>query len=720
MTASFDAVEPSYNVAQDGAHVDAQIGVVHGDVAFYTISGDATPEAKYQVALRYLDGNMPRQAEKLFREAFVTGHRSTQISYYWALSVLSGRSFDHLGDVEFDQLADAFAMAARSRADEWSVALGVVASLIQSLAAQEQQSDADTRSFDDALARYGQLRPDRRDEIRRHLEMVLVGGIQDQLELRDAAEVAQRRMANNRRNRVWKFFEPTPVGPRPLPLLAREAWGKDLAKAAGGAVLGLASLYLGGALLVGHHVALLIGSVLLYLAGAYLAVRYGREHYAVIARSRWSDARFQDTRPNEAELWDDECSAFAAAVGRSIDRRFEARKPRREGGSTWMENSSSMRAALQREIVEQYADMGPLPRVRTIRWLIDWHADQSYSAWRNGTLYSYPAERGNPRMTAVLSIMGAVAVAGGLLMELVNAAWGAPVPGSLVILGCIAATVLLWKGGSAAWGKAATATCGSQESERRLAAETRAFEDWEQVLADRPTDAEIATWLDYDKAHIKAAALKQYGLANRDLIAHVVLTGPAHGSFRARFKYGPPRYSKYEIQLFLLTGSGVRQVSVQLDLATGAITNERRRSFRYDAISSAEVTHTGGSRRHSANGMPDAEKPASPQEFRLNLNNMQAVHVPVGNFDEGLIDRVMEDTEYLLELARDTSGVTSALRILEAVAAEGSEWVRQERQRRRRRMMDYQSRQGIPRQLDRSQELPTSPIGIQRVGGFRN
>ena len=323
--------------------------------------------------------------------------------------------------------------------------------------------------------------------------------------------------------------------------------------------------------------------------------------------------------------------------------------------------------------------------MRSIKWLIDWHANETHTAWRNGTLYKYPPDVSDTKATAAMGILGAVAVSAGLLLELFNVILAESFFGFLMVSACIAATVLLWKGGRAAWEKSAGARYGAAQSQHRLAAETQAFQDWERFMADRPTDAEIATWLDYDKAHIKAVAMKQYGLVNRDLVAHVVLAGPADGSSRARFRYGPPRYSKYEVQLFLLTDSGVRQVTVQLELATGSLTNERRRSFRYDAISSAEVADPGFRGDGSRSGASRRCR-VFAQEFRLNLNNMQAVHLPVANFDESLVDRVTEDTEHLMELARDTSGVTSALRILEAVAAEGGQWVRQEHQRRRRRM----------------------------------
>jgi hypothetical protein len=85
-------------IAEDDAQVGTQIGVVHGDANFYKIAEGASPAEKYRVGLNYLNGNMPRQAEKLIREAMMNGRQSTESAYYLALAILSGRSFDQLAE----------------------------------------------------------------------------------------------------------------------------------------------------------------------------------------------------------------------------------------------------------------------------------------------------------------------------------------------------------------------------------------------------------------------------------------------------------------------------------------------------------------------------------------------------------------------------------------------------------------------------------------------
>src|SRR5262249_23761871 len=155
--------------------------------------------------------------------------------------------------------------------------------------------------------------------------------------------------------------------------------------------------------------------------------------------------------------------------------------------------------------------------------------------------------------------------------------------------------------------------------------------------------------------------------ANRDIIAHVVLTEGASNAKRARIVHGPPRYSHYVILVFLLTENGVREVGVELDFTDGAVHNEQRTSFRYDALASAQVAEAGvkfaGERRHvlliGDDGFQVTDKTDGlvlSRAFRLSLSNGQDITVLVENFD-GLVDTTVEDKHQLVNLALDTSGV---------------------------------------------------------------
>jgi len=77
----------------DSTSIDQQIAYVH-NYNEYKMDPAATPAERFAMALKLLAGKMPREAEKIIAVAVQEGQRSNKVAYYWALSVLSGRSFD--------------------------------------------------------------------------------------------------------------------------------------------------------------------------------------------------------------------------------------------------------------------------------------------------------------------------------------------------------------------------------------------------------------------------------------------------------------------------------------------------------------------------------------------------------------------------------------------------------------------------------------------------
>ena len=191
---------------KDNVLADSQVGVLNGDVHIYDVGPSASPQERFAKALNFLDGNMPRHAQKLIKEAVEGGYRSNQVAYYWALSVLSGRSFDYLGGQEFAALRSCFALVSSHNQDDWLGALDVVRQFINFLIRQERLGDMEDTEFDLAIASYDALQEKRRGEIRRHLDLIMTGALQDRLDVKYAAEVKRLRMAGDRVNRAWKFF----------------------------------------------------------------------------------------------------------------------------------------------------------------------------------------------------------------------------------------------------------------------------------------------------------------------------------------------------------------------------------------------------------------------------------------------------------------------------------------------------------------------------------
>jgi hypothetical protein len=102
-------------------------------------------------------------------------------------------------------------VADRASPDDWLEALGVVTQFINCLIRQEQFGGLEDAEFDLVIVSYDGLHADRREEIRRHLDLIMTGALQDRMEVKYAAEIRQRRMEGSRTDRAWKFFEPAPA-----------------------------------------------------------------------------------------------------------------------------------------------------------------------------------------------------------------------------------------------------------------------------------------------------------------------------------------------------------------------------------------------------------------------------------------------------------------------------------------------------------------------------
>ncbi|MBB5081798.1 hypothetical protein [Nonomuraea endophytica] len=632
------------------------------------------------MGLNYLKGDMPRRAETLIRDAAMSGYRSSEAAYYWVLATLSDRSFDHLGPDEFTHLSAASAMAAEFPHDAWRRALNVVIELIHCITEEEENGIPNLARFSAAFAAYQALPKERRDEIHRHLEMILNGWIQDRVEELEAHHVQTMRLSSNRENRVWKFFEPTPTAPRqirpPAPVLDT---GKAVKLVSGALLGGCGAVWL-VVLMAGAN--LLTTVLALALVGAWLAATI----MAGLPR-RLADKHAPPT------WWP---GGFPAAVSSSVDHWFQRAAPRDPvAARQWEWDSDPVRQKLKADLIHLYG--GDHVRVGPIRWLVRWHAADTAQQFAEGR-----ALRTDSLPGAILAGNVALAIAG--FIALVSAA-------TTSFLGMLGAGLLLGLAAALAWKDALDHLANVFEhartvaaAQRRFAAEQQEYERWSMALADRPTDAEMAAWLDYDKMMIKNLALKHYGLSNRDVIAHLSLTEGAPGCRRARVLYGPLRYSAYVVLLFLLTEGGVRQVTVDLDFFKGLTSHERRTTFRYEMIASARVTEVGvrfdHGRRHVMAREDihplDLQKLVHSRAFRLSLVNRQHIDVLVDNYEEGVFDRARETITFLTALALDTSGVTGALRILEAVSAEGREWLAHERARRRRRLRDFRESQRFP------------------------
>lgn len=686
------------NTASDNAFVGVQ-GTVIGDVR-YEVSADDPPARKYEVAKNCLAGKMAPRAKQLIEEAVEKGFVSAgstdalvnEVAYHWTIAVLSDQSFELLKADQFADLERACWLCRNGPDDDWRRAHHTITRLIACLQDQEENGRLDPDAFDAFSAAFDRLPDERRAEIRRHLDPIVNGVIQDRLDASLADVVRTQRTADDRDKRVWKFFEPVPVPPRPKVLITPALGPFEEAMTLCGAVLSAAGVVLAFRLVVFESVkaALIIGAVV--LAGGLLVTLFAPGQFP----ARYSALHPRRPRPTPTN--------FSAYVQESVQRQFGRQAPTTlSGRSAWWLATRRIRSLLGDDIVDLYSE--PEISHDAIDWLIAWYAEDAARRW--STLELDDPDR--PLKILALAT-GATAMAGGwiaALSEMVKAQ-GTITLVAMAWLGCGIA-FLAWSRTDVRVVMRRRYAAEKEEADRRFAAESQAYEARRALLENRPDDDEMARWLDYDKIYLKTLAIKQYGLANRDVIAHAILTEAAEPARRARVTGGQPRFSAYVVWIFLLTKSGTRQVAVNLDFPTGIASDQQRTAFRYDAIASAQVREIGvrfdsGRREIILPRTDGGKRPHNStalifyQDFLLSLTNGQKIGVKVENFDATLLEQPPEQDESLP--APDLSDLTGALSLLEAVAADGRKWIEQARIRHGHKPLhdepDHPATDGVP------------------------
>lgn len=792
---------------KDKAKVGGEFGVVNGDVHIYDVPPGASPEERFAAALNFLDGNVQSRAEKLISEAVDGGYRNNKVGYYWALSVLSGRSFDHLRPEDFDTIQGCLTLVDQEIKDDWIPALWVIVQFINCLIEQDRGT-IDDENLELVIQDYDRLQKDRREEIRRHLDLIMTGALQDRLDTKYAAEITQNRMAGDRKIRGWKFFAPIPEPPRletfAEPLLSQA----QRAAAITGAVTGAAALLLILIAAVAHQP--LLGLVLVVGAGGggYLIATAGRPWLATREQNAAAEARRGEinrgvslpagraaaggTRPGETPVHSryrvdptSEQSAddadFERGLSDKADEEHDRNQARRrlfesfvqpwidvcfafenpdgaKNRDRWWKDTERLRRALASDLVRRYA--GPDIAINQLDWLITWHAKQAKKRWQNGSLDADRTltrrEAGKPN--GGLTFLGVLGVLIGLGCGLAGAFADLRYGAILLLALGVSGWIVYGSGIDAYVIRRDVHRAESALAAKQHAPEQAEFDRWRKVLQDRPTDAEMGRWLDYDKLYVKDQILKNRSFTNRDIVTHAILTEAQYPALKARVLFGPPRYSHYWVTVILLTERGVRKISMGLNFLDGTVSpSESRKVFPYDSISSADLVkvqvRSKGDQRTviavdegaeggrpadvgAGNGaMPGAGDRAMPgthntgqadasvvlgEALRVSLNSGGYVDFAVSNFDEAFLDRRREKAEDVYLLTRETSGMAGAFQVLEAVSAEGSGWIGVERERRNRKIMDIQRAMGQrPAELSESgrrsrRELSGRP-GVMQV-----
>ncbi|HJP73609.1 MAG TPA: hypothetical protein VJ914_05040 [Pseudonocardiaceae bacterium] len=718
-------------------NANLQFGEVHGDAVFhegdtiYQFGTHDSPQQKFDVGRNYLAGSSPRIAERLFAECVYAGFTTSELAYDYALAILSERSISQLGPQELDNLQTALNLANQCTKDGWYEAITVIWELVTCVLTQETSREPDPGTLAAVLDLFAQLPQQRKEEITRHLDMIIGGAVQDQLDHVNAADVEHARMSGYRSIRAWKFFQPVPAQPRlAAPYFTRPASGGVWLMLVLG-TLGVALWFLWDTSLIG------VAETVLLLAACGLTVWFGA--HLLAARLRRSRLEFELGDGDKPEGCDEQAlhlgsQLFRRRIDGMIKRRLGREQPLDWAQQqAWQADLGRPAYTLFNRLVRTYGQP-LLPGARpdtpvtqresevfglTLNWLIFAQIRYWSRQRANGTLFDYrattPAENRDKIVVALGVVLAVVAVLG------LSGTFGI---GKIIAVAVIAILAVLgWVKllGSKHAVAGELADCRTQ-----LAWEQAEYRKWQDKLADRPTDIEMARWLDFDKSYLKTEAMRHADLTNRDIVGHVVLTEGLPKARRARVSYGPPRYDAYRVLVFLLTENGVWEYRVDLNFSDGSVRNKETSSFRYESLVRVRVVEVGvrfaGERRHvmviSADNVASVTGPVPGVLLRkalwLSLANQDDIQLVLENFD-GLRGQAAEDNDALEQLALGSSGAATAVRILQSVAGEGREWITKQRQRQRRRIQEWnqssrgrQSPLGLP-PAPQANQVPTPP-----------
>lgn len=204
------------------------------------------------------------------------------------------------------------------------------------------------------------------------------------------------------------------------------------------------------------------------------------------------------------------------------------------------------------------------------------------------------------------------------------------------------------------------------EHAQRQAATNKEFRRWSEKLEARPKDADMATWLDYDRTILLGETLEHFRLPPSQVKAHAFLEEPGVAVKRARAGDSPWRYAVYRLQVFLLDGDGVRQVKANLSFTTGTLTIRERTSYRYDTMVSVCISQE-----------------AQRLTFELKLIAGDPIKVQVRNPDPGKTQpdqdarpagHPPEAAEADENTAPDAPSMAALLHMLEGIAGGGRNW----------------------------------------------
>ncbi|MFB6843456.1 hypothetical protein ACFCXS_01080 [Streptomyces sp. NPDC056373] len=637
----------SYSSAAYNSTIGIQAETVH-DSNIYIVHPDASPQERYRVGVQLLEDGVPSRAREMITDVIARGHDTAEVRFHWVLAMLSARTHHDLSTEEVQRLRYTSRLVQTYPEDEWKEALRVTFDLLAVLSTTGSETGP-------VLKQLQGLPPRQHDAILRHLDLMLTGGLKDGLWAETLEQAHAERFGNDRGQRVWAYFTPTPIGARALPPRPSTA---DAAKAAlpvRAALFVVSSALLWGLALIANPARAIV-ELPVALGAGLTAARFGVQWWGRTPKPGLAaGARVPHPRdPDSAE------DGFTKRVRHSFDHYFSVRRPHGFTSDAWLAHTAQIRSSLAAEIADLYREsrIG----VERVDWLIRYLAENARDRYNNGTLFDQHRQDPTPGRTKALTIAALAVLGAAALSVFGTAASGGAQPQALWAF--LAVLGAAWSGHATAYRwlevrrEEHRLAREAQEYTENLTARQIAYQRWQSFLdATRPSELEMETWLACDKSTFIDEALRHHRLTWRDLITHTILVAPAPSYKRGRVRGGPWRYSHYVFRLFLFTQDGIREISAEFKFSDATRRNEQRSNYRFDALTSVQVTEND-------NGY----------DLELILTNGPARKMRVKDADAHQLAPT-EDSQEISEINLSAAGTTHTFRLLEGIAADGKNWL---------------------------------------------
>ncbi|WP_426365798.1 hypothetical protein [Streptomyces sp. E-08] len=637
-----------YSSAAYNSTIGIQAGVVH-DSNVYFVHPDASPQEKYRVGVQLLEDGVPSRAREMITDAIAHRYDGTEVRFHWVLAMLSARTHHDLTAEEVGQLRYAYGLVRDFAEDKWKEALRVTFDLLAVLSTAGSETGPVLKQLQDLPLR-------QHDAILRHLDVMLTGGLKDDLWAETLGRARAERFDNDRVLRAWAYFAPDPIGARAVQPRPSTAAAAKAALPVRAVLFVISSALLWGLALIADPAQATV-ELPVALGAGLTAARFGIRWWGREPKPSFT-AEAHVPHPRDPAFAED---GFTKRVRHSFDHYFSVRRPQGFTSDAWLAHTVQIRSSLAAEIADLYREKRT--GVEQVDWLIRYLAEDARDRHNSGTLFDRRRQDRTSVRTKVLAV-AALAVLGVAAL----AAFGTAVTGAAQPRPLWAFLAVL----GAAWSGHATASrwLEVRREERRLDRENQeyleqltarqiAYQRWKSFLDEkRPSELEMETWLTCDKTSFVDEALRHHRLTWRDLITHTILMTPSPSSKRGRVRRGPWRYSRYVFRLFLFTQDGIREISSEFDFFDGTRKNEQRISYRFDALTSVQVT----------------ENADVGYDLELVLANGPARKIRVKDADAHQLAPT-ENSQEISGINLSAAGSTHTFRLLEGIAADGKSWI---------------------------------------------